>query len=124
MRRKIRRLATWIIAGLTFLFVMAVVGVGLYTQTEHFRVLLQDQETGWNLAHLLKPSDQPQEPQTLAIFLDRLKIEGGRIEARPAGSEEVHLTALALDGNLALLPSGTQAEVATLNFSLARAGAP
>ena len=207
MRRKIRRLATWIIAGLTFLFVMAVVGVGLYTQTEHFRLLLreqalaalrtsingevalervsgsvwqqvfldhlsiqqngvevlsvprvavtvkllsqlyaffhsstlhianieltapvirlvQDQETGWNLAHLLKPSDQPQEPQTLAIFLDRLKIEGGRIEARPAGSEEVYLTALTLDGNLALLPSGTQADVATLNFSLARAGAP
>ena len=82
MRRKIRRLATWSIAGLTFLFVMAVAGVGLYTQTEHFRLLLREQalaalRTSINGEVALERVSGSVWQQ---VFLDHLSIQQNGVE--------------------------------------------
>src|SRR2546426_2395349 len=94
MRRKMRRLATWIITGLTFLFVMAVVGVGLYTQTEHFRLLLREQALA-----ALRPSingevvlERVSGSVWQQLFLDHLSIQQNGVEVlavpRVAGTLE------------------------------------
>src|SRR5215510_309595 len=44
--------------------------------------LVQEPEAGWNLAHLLKPSEQPSEPLALSIFLSHLNIENGQVSVR------------------------------------------
>src|SRR2546426_12125866 len=82
MRRKLRRLATWIITGLTLLFVMAVVGVGLYTQTEHFRLLLREQALA-----ALRPSingevvlERVSGSVWQQLFLDHLSIQQNGVE--------------------------------------------
>ncbi|MGH8007857.1 MAG: hypothetical protein ACREQ3_12700, partial [Candidatus Binatia bacterium] len=210
MKRKILRLSLWLIAGCGVLLLLVLVGVGVYSRTDHFRLLLreqaltavrgaidgevtfervsgsvwkelvfhdlriqqhgveviavpqltvtidllpqvlsflrssafhvaslgltapvikliEDQKQGWNLARLIKASDQPQEPQAplaFSIFLDQIKITAGQIAVTQAAGEESHLTALAVDGHVAVLPQGIQASLKTLDFSLARAGIP
>lgn len=209
MKRKILRFSLWLLAGFGVLLLLILIGVGLYTRTDHFRLLLreqaltavrtaidgevtfervsgsvwkelvfhdlslrqngveviaapqvavtidllpqvyaflrssefhianltltnpmiraiEDKEKGWNLARLLKTSDadQPEEPSALSIFIDQIKAEGGTVFVQQPQSEELRVTTLALDGNLAILPAGMQLELATLDFSLARAGVP
>src|SRR5262249_47142843 len=98
------------------------------TLTEPIIRLVQEPEAGWNIAHLLKPSEQPpaqpQEPLALSLFFPHLSIENGQISARQADGKELQLTTLALQGNLALLPSGTRADLNNLSFALTGPGVP
>ncbi|HKA56967.1 MAG TPA: translocation/assembly module TamB domain-containing protein, partial [Candidatus Binatia bacterium] len=87
--------------------------------------LVQDPHTGWNISTLVKPPKAaPQEPSTFRLFLDHLGLERGEVVVRTATGEESRVTALSTDGNLAVLPAGTRAELSSLTFSLARAGMP
>ncbi len=90
--------------------------------------LVQEPEAGWNLTHLLKsseqPPNQPQEPLALRIFLPHLSIENGQVSVRQADGQEFQVTTLALQGELALLPSGMRADVTSLSFALAGRGVP
>src|SRR5712691_7159519 len=96
--------------------------VSSVTLTEPVIRLVQEPEAGWNIAHLLKPSEQPpaqpREPLALSLFFPHLSIENGQISARQADGKELLLTTLALQGNLALLPSGTWADLNNLSFAL------
>ena len=98
------------------------------TLTEPVMRLVQEPEAGWNIAHLFKPPEQlpaqPQEPLALSIFLPHLNIENGRVSVRQADGQEFQVTALTLQGELALLPSGMHAEVTSLSFALAGTGIP
>lgn len=98
------------------------------TLTEPAIHLVQEPEAGWNTAHLLKPSvqppTQPQEPLALSVFLPHLNIENGQVSVRQADGQEFQVTTLALQGELALLPSGMRAEVTSLSFALAGTGIP
>lgn len=94
------------------------------TLTTPVLTLEQEQEGSWNIAHLLKPPDQLQEPQTVRLFFDHIRVEHGRVDLRPAKGKAVQLTALALEGRLALLPAGTQVDITTFTFSLEGAGVP
>jgi autotransporter translocation and assembly factor TamB len=99
--------------------------VGAVTLTTPVVRLVQDPHTGWNIATLVKPPKAaPQEPSTFRLFLDHLGLERGEVVVRTAAGEESRVTALSTDGNLAVLPAGTQAELSSLTFSLARAGMP
>lgn len=89
--------------------------------------VVEDANTGWNVAHLLKPLDQPEqpaEPSPLSILLPRLNVEDGQVSVRLADGRELQLTALAVSGSLALLPTGMRADVGTMSFALAGAGIP
>ncbi|MGH7769641.1 MAG: translocation/assembly module TamB domain-containing protein [Candidatus Binatia bacterium] len=79
----------------------------------------------WNLASLLKKK-KPDEPETraIAIFLDRMSIHGGRIEARLANGRVARVNALVVDGNAGLLPTGVKVDVAALDFLLSSEGFP
>lgn len=79
----------------------------------------------WNLASLLrkKKPDEP-EPRAITIFLDRMKIDGGRIEARLSNGRVARVNALSVDGNVALLPAGVKADIAALDFLLSSKGFP
>jgi translocation and assembly module TamB len=97
------------------------------TLTQPVIYVVEDAETGWNVAHLLKPSEQPEqpaEPSPLSILLPRLNIEDGQVSVRLADGREFQLTTLAVSGSLALLPTGMRAEVGTMSFALAGAGIP
>jgi len=209
MKRTILRVSLWLLTGFGVLLLLVLIGVGVYTRTDHFRSLLREQaltavrstidgevaferitgsvwkelvfhnlslrqndveviaapqvtvaidllpqviaflrtsefrianltlasptiraiedtEKGWNLAHLVRTSESAEssEPSTLSIFIDQIKAEGGTIFVQQPQSEEIRVSTLALDGSLAVLPAGMQLELATLNFSLARAGVP
>ncbi|MGH7826760.1 MAG: translocation/assembly module TamB domain-containing protein [Candidatus Binatia bacterium] len=85
--------------------------------------LRQDDSGQWNIASLLKPA-APEEPQNVAIVLRRISVSKGRIDARLAEGRLVQLTSISGEGNLALLDSGIEADVAALNFDLATEGLP
>jgi len=102
-----------------------ITGVTLTGPVMH---LVQDPETGWNVAHLLKPvepgPEQSQVPLPLRILLQRLTVEKGQIFIRLADGKEFQVTECTLDGALSLLPAGVQANVSAMRFALAGAGLP
>ncbi|HEX9443409.1 MAG TPA: hypothetical protein VGA73_04780, partial [Candidatus Binatia bacterium] len=86
---------------------------------------LQDARGEWNLASLVKKK-KPDEPRTrsVSVFLDRIRIDGGRIDARRADGREARIDRIILDGSAALLPSGAEADLAGLDFLLHAGGFP
>src|SRR5262249_11177218 len=102
--------------------------VSSVTLTEPVIRLVQEPEAGWNIAHLLKPSEQPsvqpQEPLALSLFFPHLSIENGQISVRQADGKELQLTTLSLQGNLALSPSETRTDLNSLSFALSGPGVP
>ncbi|MBI3801021.1 MAG: translocation/assembly module TamB domain-containing protein [Deltaproteobacteria bacterium] len=86
--------------------------------------LVQDPHTGWNIATLVKPAPQPQKPSTLRLYVDRIGMNQGDVIIRNPAGEESRLTALSMDGSLAVLPAGTQVDLSSLTFSLGRADIP
>jgi translocation and assembly module TamB len=86
---------------------------------------IENTDREWNLASLLKKKqpDEP-EPRAIAIFLDRIKINGGRIEARLSDGRVARVNALSVNGNVALLPAGVTVDVAALDFLLSSKGFP
>ncbi|MEW6297678.1 MAG: translocation/assembly module TamB [Thermodesulfobacteriota bacterium] len=77
--------------------------------------LLQAQDGRWNISHLFDIAEVPQEP---ALLFDRIRVTEGRVDIRYATGEEARLAALALTGDLALLPTGTQVHLTQVEFSL------
>jgi autotransporter translocation and assembly factor TamB len=118
-------LTVHLLSQLVSLFSSSTLHVSTVTLTTPVLRLVQNPHIGWNIATLVKsPAAAPQEPSTFRVFLDHLGIERGEIVIQPAAGEEARLTALSMEGNLAVLPAGMQLDLASLAFSLARAGIP
>jgi autotransporter translocation and assembly factor TamB len=98
--------------------------IGKLEITKPWIRLEEDEQGGWNILSLVKKADQPEEPSRVSILLSRIKIEGGRIDARMADGREGRLSEFALDGDLSLLPSGMKADLDVGEFSLAFSGIP
>lgn len=94
--------------------------IATLTLTAPSMTLRQDPDTGWNLAHLLKPD----QPHLLDLYVEQIRAEAGRMDLHPAVGEKLSFSALAFDGTLALLSSGTQVELTTLDFVFSRAALP
>ncbi|HKA52507.1 MAG TPA: translocation/assembly module TamB domain-containing protein [Candidatus Binatia bacterium] len=96
------------------------------TFTEPAIRLVPEPRAGWNLAHLLKPAQPPpaQPTASLSILFPRLKIERGQVAIRQPDGQELRLTALSVQGDLALLPTSLRASLSDLSFTLAGAGLP
>ncbi|HEV8711297.1 MAG TPA: hypothetical protein VGX03_00510, partial [Candidatus Binatia bacterium] len=88
--------------------------------------LVQEPQAGWNLTRLLKSSEQPsaQPAEPLSLLFPHLKIERGQLSIRQADGKELRLTTLAVQGDLALLPTRTRATLSNLSFALASASLP
>src|SRR2546422_1603285 len=98
----------------------SILHVSTVTLTTPVIRLVQDPHTGWNIATLVKPPKAaPQEPSTFRLFLDHLGIERGEVVVQTATGEESRVTALSTDGNLAVLPAGTQVDLSSFTFALA-----
>lgn len=106
----------------------ASLNVAYVIVTDPILRLVQDPTTGWNVEHLIKPPDQPQVQQPtslpLSVLLPRVTVENGQVFARLADGKEVQVSGIAVDAALSLLPSGLQAEVKTLDFSVSSHGIP
>jgi autotransporter translocation and assembly factor TamB len=99
------------------------------TLTDPVIRLVQDPKTGWNVARLVKPSDQshaqPQkEPLPVSVLLPRVTIENGQVSARLADGKEFQVTGLTLDTDVALLPLGMRATINNLSFAASGARVP
>jgi autotransporter translocation and assembly factor TamB len=81
-----------------------------------------DQE--WNLASLLKKKPDDPESRAITIFLDRMRMNGGRVEARLSDGRVARVNELLVEGNVALLPTGVKVDVAALDFLLSSKGFP
>lgn len=84
----------------------------------------QDDTGQWNVASLFKRPDNPEEPHTVDIFLQQIKLDRGRIDARLAGGKLVQLSSTTGAGNLSVVASGVEANVQLLDFALAAEGIP
>jgi autotransporter translocation and assembly factor TamB len=86
---------------------------------------IQNQNKQWNLASLLrkKKPDEP-EKRSISVFLDGIKIAGGKIEARFADGRVARVAEFVFDGSAALLPEGIRADAARLDFLLSTTGFP
>jgi autotransporter translocation and assembly factor TamB len=105
----------------------ASLNVASITITDPVVRLVQDANTGWNVAHLLKSAEQPAQPAQplpLSVLLPRIVIENGQVFARLADGKEIHLSGLTLDAAVSLTPSGMQAEVKTFDFAAASSDLP
>jgi hypothetical protein len=98
------------------------------TLTDPVVRLVQESESGWNIVHLLKPSEQPpgqpEEPLPVSILIARLTVENGQVSVRMADGKEFQVAPVSLAGSLSLLPLDMRAEVDSLSFTLAGTGIP
>lgn len=96
------------------------------TLTDPVIRLVQEPETGWNVAHLIKfaeqTAEQPKTSLVLNLFFSHVSVENGQIAVRQAEGKEFQLNAVTVEGDLQLLPSVIRADLDRLNFALAGPG--
>ena len=95
--------------------------------------LVQDQEKNWNVAKLVKKSDEPEQvkkdnepeqPRSVTISLRNIHIKDGKLQARAADGKEARITALSGEADIDLPPSGAEVNLNKLGFALSSAGVP
>jgi len=86
--------------------------------------LVQEPQTGWNIAHLFKTAEQDADSTPLSLYFSRIEIRDGQFAIQPLTGAAAHLTAFSTDGSVAVLPSGMKVNLRTLRFRLTREGIP
>jgi uncharacterized protein involved in outer membrane biogenesis len=86
--------------------------------------LVKGEDGKWNVASLLKEPEDPGKKREMTVYLDRIKIDKGRIEATLPDGGSARIAAVALDGSLTLPPDGMRADLADLQFHLSAEGYP
>lgn len=78
---------------------------------------VEDPETGWNVARLLK-AEESEEPLPIRLHLPHLALDRGQVFVRLADGKEWRLSDISINGELTIPPVGLRAEVAEVGFSL------
>ena len=87
--------------------------------------LVQDEEKNWNLAKLVKKSnDGSEQPRRLTISLNNINLKNGKVLVQAADGKSARITALSGEVDIALPPSGAEVNLNKLAFALSSAGVP
>jgi autotransporter translocation and assembly factor TamB len=106
---------------LVSLFRSATLGIPEVTLSEPVVHVVEDPETGWNVAHLLKETEEPEEPEEplpISLRFPHLELDRGQIFVHLADGKEWRLSNVSINGELTIPPTGLRAEVAEVGFSL------